>query len=218
MIMNWAIFKNHKVDLNNISMRITKIIVLLLFFLFSNYCNAQQLKFLGLPMQSTFSEFSQVLIDHKFHDEYTSGNLAHQFWRYGDFWKINKCQEVSLFAQDNIHVDLINVDFFPSPNRNSVEEHAKAVNELISDLSDKYGTPNSIDTLRKDKEYYCHISTAHAENELFYVLEWNINEDKLLLIFNNSRVYIVQMRYISKERIRRINESLKFKGKGAADL
>ena len=199
-------------------MKIIKIITLLFVVLLSNECNAQQLEFLGLPMQSTISEFSQALIDHKFHDEYTSGDLAHKFWRYGDFWKIRKCDEVHLFAQNNIHVELIEVNFYPTANQNSWEDYAKAVNELISDLSDKYGKPNSIDTLRKDKVHYCYVSTAHAENELFYILEWNINEDKLLLIVNNSRGYIVQMRYISKERIRRINESLKFKGKGAADL
>lgn len=199
-------------------MKIIKIITLLLVVLLSDECSAQQLEFLGLPMQSTISEFSQALIDHKFQDQYTSGNLAHQFWRYGDFWKIRKCDEVNLFAHDKIHVDLIDVNFYPTANKNSNEDYAKAITELIDDLSDKYGKPKSVDTLRKDKEYYCLIHTAHAENDIFYVMEWNIYEDKLLLVFNNSRGYIVQMRYISKERIRRINESLKFRGKGAADL
>ena len=144
-------------------------------------------------------------------------------WKYctkqaKDFWKIRKCDEVNLFAHDKIHVDLIDVNFYPTANKNSNEDYSKAITELIDDLSDKYGKPKSVDTLRKDKEYYCLIHTAHAENDIFYVMEWNIYEDKLLLVFNNSRGYIVQMRYISKERIRRINESLKFRGKGAADL
>lgn len=212
MIMNRIAFKNYKVDWNNISMSIKKFIVLLFIVLFSSECIAQNLKFLGLPMQSTISEFSQALTSHRFHYDNTF-----KFWRYGDFWKIKNC-DVNLFAKDNIHVELIDVDFYPTSNQNSWEDYTKAVKDLISDLSDKYGTPHSIDTLREDDVHYCSVSTTFAKNDLFYILEWNIHEDKLLLVFNNSRGYKIQMRYISKERIRRINESLKFKGKGTADL
>ncbi len=212
MKINSITFKNLQSSWSNVSMSIKKIIVLLFIVLFSSECIAQNLNFLGLPMQSTISEFSQALTSHRFHYDNT-----YKFWRYGDFWKIKNC-DVHLFAMDNIHVELIDVDFYPTSNQNSWEDYTKAVKDLISDLSDKYGTPHSIDTLREDDVHYCSVSTTFAKNDLFYILEWNIHEDKLLLVFNNSRGYIIQMRYISKERIRRINESLKFKGKGTADL
>ena len=116
-------------------MRIIKASILLVTMVLSINCFSQQLEFMGLPIRSTVSDYTKVLSSHKFKDEYTAGNLAHQFWEGGDFWKQKNCN-VHLFARDNIHVDIVEVTMPPMETPN---EYINSIVELIDDLSSKYG-------------------------------------------------------------------------------
>ncbi len=72
-----------------ISKRFLSILVILSFFYVGGY--AQQLKFMGVPLCSDLSQYCEVLKAKRFKDKYPSGELAHQCWEGGDFWKMSRC-------------------------------------------------------------------------------------------------------------------------------
>ena len=82
-------------------MRIYRFYTFFLFFLISVLSSyAQQLKFMGIPLCSDLSQYSEVLKAKRFKDKYPSGSLAHRCWEGGDFWKISRCH-VQLFTSSN---------------------------------------------------------------------------------------------------------------------
>lgn len=69
-------------------MKTSRLYSILFFFIMSALSSyAQQLKFMGIPLCSDLSQFSEVL---KAKRLYPSGSLAHQCWEGGDFWKMSR--------------------------------------------------------------------------------------------------------------------------------
>lgn len=175
---------------------------------------SQQLEFMGLPIHSSIKEFSKELTSHRFKDIYPNGNLAHQFWEGGDFWKQKNCY-VHLFARDDIHVDIIEVTI---PPMETLEGNSNSINELITDLSNKYGQ-YVIDTLDTKKEKDIFFHPPHLkEEDLFYVLTWSRDNGELKVGVCSNRIYVILIQYKSIEYINWNNESSRFKGKGSSDL
>lgn len=189
--------------------------IFLLFILLSINGMAQQLEFMGLPLHSTISDYTKVLSSHKFKDEYTWGSLAHQYWDGGDFWKQRNCK-VRLFAKNDVLVDIIEIKI-PYKNFNSYNEYAQVANELISDLSTKYGIPK-IDTLKIEKEVDIIFSSSDLRNDLCFIYKWTLSNGELRIMINRNRVYNLLIQYKSIEYINRSKEAVRFKGQGTSDL
>lgn len=168
---------------------------------------------MGLPLRSTVSDYTKVLSSHRFKDEYTAGNLAHQFWEGGDFWKQKNCN-VYLFAQDDIHVDIVEVTI---PPKEAPEEYINSIVELITDLSDKYGQ-YTYDTLDLEKETDVFFHPVHREDDLFYLFTWFKSNGTLKVVVNNDHIYAIKIQYKSIEYINRQKEAARFRGQGISDL
>ncbi len=194
-------------------MRIIKVSILLVTMVLSINCFSQQLEFMGLPLRSTVSDYTKVLSSHKFKDEYTAGNLAHQFWKGGDFWKQKNCN-VYLFAQDDIHVDIVEVTI---PPKEAPEEYINSIVELITDLSNKYGQ-YTYDTLDLEKETDVFFHPVHREDDLFYLFTWLKSNGTLKVVVNNDHIYAIKIQYKSIEYINRQKEAARFRGQGISDL
>lgn len=193
---------------------IIKVLLLLLFMPFTIKGYSQQLEFMGLPIHSSITEFSKELTSHRFKDRYPNGDLAHQFWEGGDFWKQNNCY-VHLFARDDIHVDLIEVTI---PPKETPEDYSNSINELITDISNKYGQ-FVIDTLGTKKEQDIFFRPPHLKKEdIFYVLKWSLNNGELKVGVCPNRLFAILIQYKSIEYIHWNNEASRFKGKGSSDL
>ena len=191
-----------------------KLLLLFILYAFSGY--SQQLEFMGYPIHSPIRDFSNVLTAHGFKDRYTSGDLAHQCWDGGDFWKQKNCN-VRLFAQDNVHVDLIEVTISPT-NFKTPDEYTNTVAELVSDLSNKYGQC-AFETLDVEQEKDIFFHPPHLkEEDVFYVMTWSCNNGELKVGVCSNRVYAVLIKYKSVEYINRNKEAVRFKGQGASDL
>lgn len=191
-----------------------KLITILLTLHFSINCYSQQLEFMGLPLHSTISDYTKVLSSHRFKDEHTAGDLAHQYWRYGDFWKQKNC-DVRLFAKDDIYVDIIEIRI-PYSNFDSYDEYANVAIELLNDLRKKYGEPQ-IDTLNPEGSdiFFNHYDNR---NDICYIVKWTLHNGELKLMINNDRVYTLLLQYKSIEYINWTKEASRFKGQGESDL
>lgn len=194
-------------------MRIIKASILLL--LMTLYINSfsQQLEFMGVPLRSTISDYTKVLSSHRFKDKYTAGSLAHLYWEGGDFWKQKNCY-VRLYAQDDIHVDIIEVTIPPMEPPN---EYIKSINELITDLSNRYGQ-YTCDTFDMKKETDVFFRPVHREEDLYYLFTWSKFNGELKLLVNNDYLYAIKLQYKSLEYINKVKESSRFKGQGKSDL
>ncbi|MBQ6725067.1 MAG: hypothetical protein IJQ89_00660 [Bacteroidales bacterium] len=184
--------------------------VYLLFLLIPVAVNvySQQLEFMGYPIHSTITEFSKELTSHRFRDKYTNGNLAHQYWEGGDFWKRKNCT-VSLFtARDEIHVDLIEVTI---PHVKTIEDYNNSIEELITDLSNKYGQ-YTVDTVEELEIFF------YPSNFGCHLLTWSLANGELKVEVCPNCICDIKMRYESIERINWLKEAARFKGKGSSDL
>ena len=196
-------------------MKIIRISLFLLFIALTINGMSQQLEFMGLPLHSTISDYSKVLSSHKFKDEYTWGSLAHQYWEGGDFWKQRNCK-VRLFAKNDVLVDIIEIKI-PYNNFNSYKDYAQVANELISDLSTKYGIPK-IDTLKIEKEVDIIFSSADLKNDLCLIYKWTLSNGELRIMVNRNRAYTILIQYKSIEYINCTKDAVRFKGQGTSDL
>ena len=192
--------------------KIIKASILLVSMVLSINGFSQQLEFMGIPIRSTISDYSTVLTAHKFKVRYTSDKT--RIWDGGDFWKQKNCF-VELYAYDNTNVDHIEIRI-PTTNI-PYEEYARIVNELLSDLSNKYGTPQ-IDTLHLATERDFFFTSSDLQNNLCFIVKWSLSNGELKILLNNDRVYVILMKYVSIEYINRIKEASRFKGQGSSDL
>jgi len=195
--------------------RIIKVSVLLLSMVLSMTCFSQQLEFMGLPIHSSISEYTKVLSSHRFKDEHTAGSLSHQYWEGGDFWKQKNCS-VRLFAKDDIHVDIIEL-LIPYSNFKNAGEYIDSIDELLSDLSTKYGE-FTLDTLDIEKETDIFFYPTDHQNDVYCIYTWSLSNGELKVMINLDYVYTISMQYKSIEYINWRRESLKFKGQGSLDL
>ena len=133
------------------------IAILLSLFLFSVASTyAQQLKFLGVPLCSDFSEFEKVLKEKRYTEKYCDERFCY-YWEGGDFWKWNYCN-VHLFNthfEKDTHmlkrVTQVKLDLSFRYNREmSDEDYFKLVQELMNDLSEVYKTTPLVS---EDKRY-----------------------------------------------------------------
>ena len=193
-------------------MRIIKASILLVTIVLSINCFSQQLEFMGIPIRSTISDYSTVLTAHRFKARYTSDKR--RIWDGGDFWKRRNCF-VELYANDGTNVDHIEIRI-PTTNI-TYEEYAHIADELLSDLSNKYGIPQ-IDTLQIATERDVFFTSSDLQNNLCFIVKWSLSNGELKILLNNDRVYAILMKYVSIEYINRIKEASRFKGQGSSDL
>lgn len=194
-------------------MRIIKVSILLLSMVLSMTCFSQQLEFMGLPIHSSISEYTKVLSSHRFKDEYAAGNLAHLYWKGGDFWKQRNCY-VHLFARDDIHVDIVEVTM---PPMETTDEYINSIVELIDDLSSKYGQ-YTCDTLDIEKEKDIFFHPVHHKDDLYFLFTWSKSNGELKVLVNNDYLYAILIQYKSIEYINWNKEAIRFKGQGSSDL
>lgn len=188
--------------------RVIKRELLLLSILFAINGYSQQLVFMGLPINSSKTEFSKVLTAHRFKEN-------PWYWEGGDFWKQRNCF-VELYTDDKTHVDKIGVRI-PYYNFNTIDEYSNTIVELLSDLSNKYGQ-YVCDTLDIEKDYDAFLHPTDHKDDLYYVFSWNCSNGDLKVMVNANRIYAILIQYQSIEYINRRKEAARFKGQGSSDL
>lgn len=170
---------------------------------------------MGLPIHSSISEYTKVLSSHRFKDKYTNGDLAHKYWEGGDFWKQRNCY-VHLFAKDDTHVDIIEITI-PTDNCKSPNEYINIVNELLTDMSSKYGSC-VCDTLDIEKESDIFFHPVWHREDLYYLYTWNKPNGDLKILINTESIYAIFVQYKSIQYINWNKEASRFKGQGSSDL
>jgi len=189
--------------------RVIKRELLLLSILFAINGYSQQLEFMGLPINSSKTEFSKVLTAHRFKEN-------PWYWEGGDFWKQRNCF-VELYTDDKIHVDIIGIRI-PYYNFKTIDEYSNTIVELLSDLSNKYGQ-YVYDTLNTEKEIdvFFHPSGDHQE-DLYYLYKWSKPNGELKVLVNTEYIYTILIQYKTIEYINRRKEAARFRGQGNSDL
>ena len=160
---------------------------------------------MGIPIHSSFDDFSTVLSSHNFKnntkkENATTNYISEQIWENGDFYTQRHC-DVHLFSEDGKHIDYIWLRI-PRSNFKSLEEYIVVSQELINDLSTKYGNPQ-IDSLGNND---CQL------------LKWNLSNGTLEFEINKKIVSPIKLFYQSKEIIDRHTRLKSFKGQGKSDL
>ena len=196
-------------------MRIYRFYTFFLFLLISVLSSyAQQLKFMGIPLCSDLSQYSEVLKAKRFKDKYPSGSLAHQYWEGGDFWKISRCY-VQLFISSNQSdmnmrnkVTSLNINL-PFPYFDlDLETYKKMLSELVQDYAETYGMDfrtekrNNYETKKDDL-------VAHI---------WTVSDGEVEMIVNWNAVWGVEITYTSSYVLKKKRETTTFRGSGKNDL
>lgn len=187
---------------------------LLLVILMSNISGyAQQLKFMGIPLCSDLSQYSEVLKAKRFKDEYVSGDLEHRCWKDGDFWKISRCY-VQLFTsaqkdvgmRDKVTSLTINLPF---PYFDiDLDTYKSMLSELVKDYAEIYGSDfvtekhNNYETKKDDL-------VAHI---------WTVSDGQIEMIVNWNAVWGVEIKYTSSYILNKRREAATFRGGGKSDL
>lgn len=188
---------------------------LLLILFMSNVSGyAQQLKFMGIPLCSDLSQYSEVLKAKRFKDEYASGNLAHRCWKDGDFWKISRCR-LQLFTsapKDDVNMRnkvtslLINLPF---PYFNiDLETYKSMLSELLKDYAETYGT----DFVTEKRNNY----ETKKDDLVAYI--WTVSDGQIEIIINWNAVWGVEITYTSSYVLNKRREAATFRGGGKSDL
>jgi len=189
-------------------------IVIVFFTLIIGRCNAQQLKFMGIPICSDLSKYEEVLKTKKFKDRYQSGDLAHRCWEDGDFWKISKC-DLHLFTsaskddlsmQNKVTSLRINLPF--ARFNYDIQTYKSLVTELLNDFCEKYG--KNIVTAKRHN-----VETGQDDLDSY---KWIVSDGEVEVIVNWNAVWAVDIEYKSAYLVNKIREASKFKGAGIDDL
>lgn len=193
-------------------------IVLFFFLSFTITSYAQQLEFMGLPLHSNLSKYVDVLSKHGFKDKYTNGELAHLYWESGHFWTQRGCY-VDLHCDNDKNVELITV-LMPYSNFQDAEIYGRNVSQLITDIAEKYGSPNicsfNMEDL-KSTDYWSLYDHDHNGNK-FTMAKWSRGNGELVVVYNNDRIWTIKLLYTTIERINKIKKAKTFKGQGKSDL
>ncbi len=187
---------------------------LLLVILMSNISGyAQQLKFMGIPLCSDLSQYSEVLKAKRFKDEYVSGDLEHRCWKDGDFWKISRCY-VQLFTsaqkdvgmRDKVTSLTINLPF---PYFDiDLDTYKSMLSELVKDYAEIYGS-DFVTEKRNNYETKKDDLVAHI---------WTVSDGQIEMIVNWNAVWGVEIKYTSSYILNKRREAATFRGGGKSDL
>lgn len=187
---------------------------LLLVILMSNISGyAQQLKFMGIPLCSDLSQYSEVLKAKRFKDEYVSGDLEHRCWKDGDFWKISRCY-VQLFTsaqkdvgmRDKVTSLTINLPF---PYFDiDLDTYKSMLSELVKDYAEIYGSDFATEK-RNNYETKKDDLIAHI---------WTVSDGQIEMIVNWNAVWGVEIKYTSSYILNKRREAATFRGGGKSDL
>lgn len=187
---------------------------LLLVILMSNISGyAQQLKFMGIPLCSDLSQYSEVLKAKRFKDEYVSGDLEHRCWKDGDFWKISRCY-VQLFTsaqkdvgmRDKVTSLTINLPF---PYFDiDLDTYKSMLSELVKDYAEIYGSDFATEK-RNNYETKKDDLIAHI---------WTVSDGQIEMIVNWNAVWGVEIKYMSSYILNKRREAATFRGGGKSDL
>lgn len=113
--------------------RIARYLLLVILNAFAFMLNAEELKFLGVPLAQDKSMYQNALKSKRFYNRYPNleTELGGLIWENGDFWKAKKCY-VSLYTCGygrNIHKVEVNIPM-PDVNVSSWEEYETKVRDL----------------------------------------------------------------------------------------
>lgn len=175
---------------------------------------AQQLKFMGIPLCSDLAQYSEVLKSKRFKDKYPSGELAHQCWDGGDFWKMSRCI-IQLFPsapKDDVSmrnkVTSLKINL-PFPYFNlDLDSYKSMLSDLIQDYTETYGV-NFRTEKRNNYESNKDDLTAHI---------WTVSDGEIEMIVNWNAVWGVEITYTSSYIIKKRREAATFRGSGKNDL
>ena len=188
-------------------------VLISLFFCFAS-SNAQQLKFLGVPLCSDLSHYGNVLKNKRFKDKYSSGPLAHRYWEGGDFWKISQCY-VQLFtsassADVNMKNKVTSITInLPFPYFDiDLETYKTMLSDLINDYVEIYGK-NIINEKRNNYETMKDDLIAHI---------WKLPDGQVEMVVNWNAVWGVEITYTSAYILEKRKAAAQFKGAGKNDL
>lgn len=175
---------------------------------FAFIVNAEELKFLGVPLAQDKSMYQEVLKSKRFYNCYPNleTELGGLIWENGDFWKAKKCY-VSLSTcgyGNNIHHVEVNIPM-PDVNVSSWEEYETKVRELIADFTTKYG----------DKFSY---SEEDKKDGKFASCVWEMLEGTITVRINLSRMWAVIIDYETATIINARKEAQRYRGEGIDDL
>ena len=170
--------------------------------------NAEELKFLGVPLAQDKTMYQEALKSKRFHNCYPNmqTDLGGLIWENGDFWKAKKCH-VSLFScgyGKNIHMVEVNIPM-PDVNVNTWDEYELTVKDLIKDFTTKYG-PNFV------------YSESDLEDGKFANFLWEMEEGNVSIKVNLSRMWAVIITYETATVRNARKEANRFKGAGINDL
>lgn len=184
--------------------------------LFISYAvgNAQQLKFMGIPLCSELSDYGEVLKAKRFKDKYPSGELAHRCWDGGDFWKISRCylqlftsalkEDVSM--RNKVTSLKINLPF---PYFNiDLETYKSMLSELVQDYAETYGKDFKTER-RNNYETNKDDLVAHI---------WSVSDGEIEMVVNWNAVWGVEITYTSLYVLQKRREAATFSGSGKEDL
>lgn len=175
--------------------------------------NAQQLKFLGIPLCSDLSQYSEVLKSKRFNDKYSSGELAHRCWDGGDFWRISRCH-LQLFTsasdEPNMRNKVTSLTInLPFPYYDiDLETYKSMISDLVNDYSETYGT-NIKTEKRNNYETKKDDLVAHI---------WMVSDGQIEMVVNWNAVWGVDITYTSSYMINKMREASRFRGSGKNDL
>ena len=185
----------------------------LVLFLSNVSGHAQQLKFLGIPLCSDLSQYSEVLKAKRFKDIYANGDLAHRVWENGDFWRISRCY-LHLFtsAQDDVgmkdKVTSLTINL-PFPWFDiDLDTYKSMLSELVKDYTEVYGT-DFVTEKRKNIETGKDDLVAHI---------WTVSDGQIEMVVNWNAVWCVEITYTSLYVLNKRREAAKFRGAGKSDL
>ena len=184
--------------------------------LFISYAvgNAQQLKFMGIPLCSELSDYGEVLKAKRFKDKYPSGELAHRCWDGGDFWKISRCylqlftsalkEDVSM--RNKVTSLKINLPF---PYFNiDLETYKSMLSELVQDYAETYGKDFKTER-RNNYETNKDDLVAHI---------WSVSDGEIEMVVNWNAVWGAEITYTSLYVLPKRREAATFRGSGKEDL
>lgn len=191
--------------------RFCLVLLMLLFSVVDGF--AQNLKFMGLPLCSDLSQYQEVLKAKRFRDKYPSGELAHQCWEGGDFWKMSRCI-LQLFpsqSKDNVRMrnkitSLQIILPFPYFDMD-LEKYKTMLSELVNDYTEVYGT-NFVTEKRNNYETNKDDLVAHI---------WTLSDGQIEMIINWNAVWAVEINYRSYV-LNKSRETSTFRGAGKSDL
>lgn len=194
-----------------VSKRFRLTLTMLFFCLFG--VHAQQLKFMGIPLCSDLAEYGEVLKAKRFKDKYPSGELAHECWDGGDFWKMSRCI-VQLFTAPkedfNMRNKVTSISIIlPFPYFDyDLNTYKSMLSELIQDYTETYGAifktekRNNYETKRDDL-------VAHI---------WSVTDGEIEMVVNWNVVWGAKITYTSSYVLQKRREAATFRGSGKSDL